>query len=299
MKQKLIFGVVLLLLISLIGCGAGGSSSTKQTGTGEPRSYKALMPEAGTSIVSESKGARIDASNNALGYVIITAKTGRDKRLKAQIKSGEKKYDFDLNNAGKPEVFPLSMGNGKYTISVMENVSENRYTPIASLDVNVTLSSEFAPFLVPNQFVNYTKDSKAVQFGYELTKKSANDLEVVDAIYDYIIKKIEYDTEKAATVKSGYLPDVDETLATGKGICFDYSALAAAMLRAHDIPTKLMVGKAAPAIESHAWNMIYIENQGWIKKEIQFDGKSWSVVDTTLGASGSKEKLQYIDNYQY
>ena len=40
-------------------------------------------------------------------------------------------------------------------------------------------------------------------------------------VYDYVVSSIAYDYEKAESVTSGYLPDVDETLATGKGICFE------------------------------------------------------------------------------
>ena len=36
---------------------------------------------------------------------------------------------------------------------------------------------------------------------------------------------VTYDEDKAATVETGYLPDIDETLSTGKGICFDYAGL--------------------------------------------------------------------------
>ena len=48
-----------------------------------------------------------------------------------------------------------------------------------------------------------------------------------------MITNISYDEEKARTVESGYLPDVDETLESGKGICFDYAALNA--MNNHDI----------------------------------------------------------------
>ena len=42
-------------------------------------------------------------------------------------------------------------------------------------------------------------------------KDTWTDLEVVQNIYDYVIKNISYDTDKASNVSYGYLPNVDET----------------------------------------------------------------------------------------
>ena len=85
---------------------------------------------------------------------------------------------------------------------------------------------------------------------------------------------------------SGYLPDVDETLSSGKGICFDYAALMAAMLRAHDIPTRLAIGNVDPEGILHAWNQIYI------------DGK-WVWMDATFGIKNSHKESDYTKEREY
>ena len=307
MKKTFFIGAVFLSLIFLVSCAGSGSAGqgmdgNKRTGTGS-RSYQARMPEPGTTNITESKGVKIDVSNANLGYAIITCNTGSSKRLKAQIQSGEIKHDYDINSAGQPEVFPLAAGDGSYKVSVLENIDASRYTPIASTQVNVSLTDPHNPFLVPNQFVNYTKNSQAVAFGYELTKDCGSDIEVVDAVYEWMLKHIKYDYEKAATVQTGYLPNVDATLSEKKGICFDYAALAAAILRSHDIPTKLITGRVevsnAPDIEAHAWNMIYVQEQGWIARSIQFDGQNYQLVDTTLDAGGNQETVTYYQRYEY
>ena len=38
----------------------------------------------------------------------------------------------------------------------------------------------------------------------------------IAAIYNYVIGNIQYDFDKAASVQSGYLPDIDKTLNTKK-----------------------------------------------------------------------------------
>ena len=85
----------------------------------------------------------------------------------------------------------------------------------------VTLKDELAPFLRPNQYVNYTEDSQAVALAAELTAGMTDNLEKVKTIYDYVVQNISYDRLLAAKVQSGYLPDIDQVLAKKKGICFD------------------------------------------------------------------------------
>ena len=99
---------------------------------------------------------------------------------------------------------------------------------------------------------------------------------------------------------------IDETLSTGKGICFDYSSLMAAMLRSQHVPTKLVVGYAKQAY--HAWINVWSDEEGWITKEIHFDGNEWKLMDPTFASTGGQTDsvMQYIGNgknyrpkYQY
>ena len=112
----------------------------------------------------------------------------------------------------------------------------------------------------------------------------------VSNIYHYIIQNISYDTNKAETVTYGYTPDIDDTLATGKGICFDYAALMTAMLRTQHIPTRLEVGYSGEAY--HAWISTYIKDIGWIDNIIEFDGNEWKLMDPTLAAENSEEAAE-------
>jgi transglutaminase-like putative cysteine protease len=129
-------------------------------------------------------------------------------------------------------------------------------------------------------------------------------LDVITHVYDYVCAHIKYDKHKAETVKSGYLPDPDETLATGKGICFDYASLTAAMLRSQGIPVKVIFGHVSPDNLYHAWNMFYTEEEGWVTVEFKVDRKTWSRIDLTFSANGANQKFigdggNYADVYEY
>ena len=243
--------------------------------------------------IESSGGSQIDVGNVSSGYVRV-AQSGSNTRLKVQVIKGDKTYNYDLNTNGDFEVFPLQSGDGKYTIRIMKNVDGNKYTQVFSKTVKVKLNSELEPFLCPSQYVNYDADSAAVKQAEEVCSGLKGDIEKVAAVYKWIIDNITYDLVKAQTVQSGYLPNLDSILSSGKGICFDYAALMAAMLRSQGVATKLICGTVSAADLNHAWNEVYLEGTGWVTVKLYFSGNAWERMDPTFAASGNSNIEQYI-----
>lgn len=272
---------------------AAGTPSTPTVGASDvpaPGNYTGAIsvktPTASGTTVYQQGGSVIDASNTSDGYVMVK-NSGSDKRLKVQIKCGSMTYNYDLNNGGNYEVFPLQMGNGGYTVRIMENVTGSSYKELYHADFTVALKSTNEPFLYPNQYVNYTASSAAVKKSYDLCMNAKSDLDKLKAVYNFMITNVKYDYDKAKTVKSGYLPNVDTILSTKKGICFDYSALMITMLRAQGVPAKMVCGSAGPEADNHAWTEIFLEGTGWITVKIENTATGWKLMDPTFGASGS------------
>lgn len=260
----------------------------------KPAGSDVRTPVASGSVTYGNGRATIDASNTSNGYVMIKY-TGGQSRIKIQIAKSTT-YTYDLNARNTYEVFPFTEGNGTYSIKIFENVSGNQYAQVMSQNISVSLADEFAPFLTPNQYVNFSNGSAAVNKGAELAASAADEIGVVTNVYNYVINNITYDTAKAASVQSGYLPNVDQVLAQKTGICFDYAALMTAMLRSQDIPTKLVIGYSGGLY--HAWVNVYIDNIGWVDNFIYFDGHNWSLMDPTFASSGGQSESikQYIGN---
>ena len=252
--------------------------------------------------VHEQGVAAVDFSSANEGY-IVAVYTG-ETRAKIQIKIDEFVFNYDINGNGVPEVFPLQMGSGTYTVRILTHLSGTKYTPILHAQREIELSNEFLPFLVANKYVNYDENSACVALFYELVKDCETDIEVVSTVYEYIRSNIVYDTERAVEVRSssGYVPDLEKVLLEKKGICFDYASLTAAMLRAGGIPTRLIFGYVSDGELYHAWNLIYLEGQGWISIKMYIDANTWELVDLTF-AAGMKDSdiANYIgdgSNYQ-
>lgn len=250
---------------------------------------------------------QLDLSAVSQGYVAVSAKA--DSRLKFQVIKGDVTYTYNMASDGTPSIFPLQGGDGFYTFQVMKQVPNGKYSYYyVSEDCEVKLEDEFQPYLRPSDYVNYDKDSKCVKKAAELAAKEEDVLGVVTAVFDYICSTTVYDDEKAIRVQTdkSYLPDPDEILESGKGICFDYAALAAAMLRSQGIPTKMVHGNATSgnSYVYHAWNMFYTEETGWVSVEYAVKADNWNRLDLTFSAGGADSAFvgdgnNYTDMWYY
>ena len=294
----------ILLCMSLVfcSCGAenkqsGGNSATKQSESSQDTKGSrdntpvVLTGQADGTVTYGNEGVTIDASYISEGYIMVSY-TGTNEKVKLQITGpDEVVYTYDLH--GDYETFPLTAGSGSYTVGVFENIEGTSYSTLFTQTIDVKIDDEFGPYLYANQYVNFNGDSKVVEKAEELSKPCNDDLEVIEQVYNYMISNFTYDYDKAESVQSGYLPDVDEVFEAQTGICFDYAAVMAAMLRSQRIPTRLEVGYAGDIY--HAWISTYIEEQGWVNGIIQFDGKNWELMDPTFASTSSKPE-DFITN---
>lgn len=312
MKKRI--PALLLALLLLAGCGSPAQEENIYTGQVELEGIEVeiedetvalaaspaavdteLLPEASGTLTKGTDRAVIDYSNTQDGYVMAKFTADTTKRLKVQVAGPSTTYSYDLP-VKTWATFPLSDGNGSYKVTIFENTTGSKYAAVVSTSFQLELEDEFAPFLRPNQYVNYAGASNTIAKAKELTKGVSDPLVKVQNIYDYVVSSLTYDTVKASTVKSGYLPVLDQVLAEKKGICFDYAALMAGMLRSEGIPSKLVVGYAGKVY--HAWISVWTEETGWIDGVIYFDGTTWQRMDPTFASSGDSSEaiMKYIGN---
>lgn len=251
--------------------------------------------------VYENDLVTLDASHSDDGYVMVCYH-GNNEKVKLQL-TGPDDVTYTYNLHGDYETFPLTAGDGSYSLGIYENIEGTSYASVFSQQLDVALTNQFGPFLYSNQYVNFSADSKPVEKASELALGADTDLDVVEAVYNYVISNFSYDYDKASSVQSGYLPDVDAVYHSKSGICFDYAAVMASMLRTQNIPTRLEVGYMGDVY--HAWISVYTEDTGWINGIIHFDGNNWSLMDPTFASTSSSpqdfltDSAEYITKYVY
>lgn len=250
---------------------------------------RVLTPSADGISVKENNAATLDYSNCSEGYVCVRY-NGSVSKIKLRITGPDQiVYTYDLKTKDF-EVFPLTGGNGTYTVAVYENIEGTEYSTAFFETIDVALNNELAPFLYPNQYVNFNSSSDCVARAAQIVESADSDLDAVSLVYNYLISNITYDYDKASTVESGYLPDVDEIIDSGTGICFDYAAVMCTMLRSQGIPARLEIGYASDAY--HAWLSVYIKDIGWVNGVVEFNGDTWTLMDPTFGASTDEKTLK-------
>jgi len=302
-KTSLVYLSILLCCFTLCACGDSATDETpKSTEKGSrDNTSVVLVPEATGTAVHSCDSATVDVSNISEGYIMADYH-GTSNKVKLQI-TGPDGVTYTYNLHGGYETFPVTAGNGTYTIGVFENISETKYSTALSFTTDAGITNEFGPYLYPNQYVNFNASSLPVSKAVELAYTANTDLEVVENVYNYIIDHFTYDYDKAKSVVSGYLPVVDDVYRANTGICFDYAAVMATMLRSQNIPTRLEVGYMGE--EYHAWISIYIEDIGWINGIIEFDGSTWNLMDPTFASTSKSpsdfitEDSKYLTKYVY
>ncbi|WP_438433869.1 transglutaminase-like domain-containing protein [Gorillibacterium sp. sgz500922] len=238
------------------------------------------------SAASEASWLNKEAVNRGLIAIRYDVKTGTKTKL--MIAKQGAVYTYTLTGSG--QAFPLQLGNGDYEVSLLEQADGTKYRLVKKDTVRVKLDDAQAVFLNSVQNVRWQPNGQASKLAAELTQGAKTEEAKAKAIYSYIIKKIKYDNALAASVGTEYLPNPEQTLNTGKGICYDYASLYAAMLRSQGIPAKLVMGTSAYVKQYHAWNEVYLNGE-------------WVTVDTTVdagksSASAGKDFAKAADKYK-
>lgn len=221
----------------------------------------------------------IDTSRAGEGLVFVAYQMAGSNH-KVIINNGSQNATYNIKSDGSTNRISLSLGEGTYTITLMQNAGGSRYMAVKAASVYFDGGAAAIPateqppanvdsrFLMASNEINWNQSQAAIKYAATLAETKNTTKDKVVTIYSFIIANIRYNYDVVGKLPSGYLPDIDTTYSTRKGICYDFSALFGGMLRSQGIPAKLVKGSSTLVNGYHAWNEVYI------------DGK-WYVVDTS------------------
>ncbi|MFZ5975171.1 MAG: transglutaminase domain-containing protein [Bacillota bacterium] len=233
---------------------SASSSTTSTTSTKVP-----------TSSTSKAEIYTDQVANNVIKIKLISH---NGKKLKAMIAKGSQTAYYNLLATTGYQTFPLNMGTGTYKVSALENISGTSYKYIASKSVTVSSTSTSA-YLISTSEVNFNASMAPIKLAASLAN-GKTESQKVQAIYNWVVNNIDYDRYK--NPPAGYVPSIVNTYNTRKGICYDFAALFAAMLRSQGVPTKLVKGYADNVNGYHAWNEVYISGK-WYTVDTSYDAQ--------------------------
>ncbi|SHK10738.1 Transglutaminase-like superfamily protein [Caminicella sporogenes DSM 14501] len=201
--------------------------------------------------------------SNDLDYLFVIVKKNNDS-MEFKIPVKENKFDA---------VIYTPFGLGKHNIDVGTPIDKNNTSEYIMQFSVINTSNKQIRYLIPSRFVE--KNDEIIKLAEEITKNDINEYDKAKSIFKWIAENITYDiyanTEKPRSAV--------ETLRDKKGDCDEISYLYAALLRALDIPAKLVSGKIQK--DFHVWN------------EVKINGK-WIIVDCTWGSGYISDNKTYI-----
>ena len=214
-------------------------------------------------------GSAIDTSTSSDGYFTVAYLSEEKAKMKVGVTQGTDTVYYDYV-PGDASAYTFTDGDGAYTITLYQNISGIKYKKVECVDVNVAMTDPMAPYLVSTEEITFSGDDAVSRKAAELCAGLTADEDKAVAIHNYIAANFTYDSVFGDQVKTGevknYTPDTNAVLAARKGICYDFSALYAAMCRSQGIPCAIARGYLNGGY--HAWNMVYIDG-------------TWNAVDMT------------------
>ena len=178
MKQffQLPLYISLLLFVVCSGCSAKEPNASSSLNTATETSLQkgtrnntpiVLIPSATGETVHTCEVAIVDVSHAEDGYIMANY-TGENEKVKIQMKGPDGiTYTYNLHT-GDYEVFPLTAGDGLYTIGIYENISDTKYATALTATITVTLTNPLGPYLYPNQYIDFKENSLPVSKAKEL-----------------------------------------------------------------------------------------------------------------------------------
>lgn len=94
----------------------------------------------------------IDWADAANGYITVNY----------QVIGPDGKYNYTIQN-NEPTRISLNLGEGKYTVSLLENTKGNKYACNVKTTFAVDFDNDVAPYLTSNPYVDWAGDETLLQ----------------------------------------------------------------------------------------------------------------------------------------
>ena len=210
--------------------------------------YKIGSDGAWINSISSNNGSNLDS----LGQEIL-------KNISMENPSFYVEYNGDINNAGKAieeEINRLKYANPYEAYNVSSyNMQMSSWSGSNKVKIKVDCVYKMTAEMESELNV------KVKEIVESITTESMSQSEKELAIHDWIVNNTRYD--KSYTIYDPY-----NTLINNTGVCEGYSLLAQKMFTIAGIKSIIVEGTSQG--ESHAWNMVYIDNK-WRHVDVTWD----------------------------
>lgn len=220
------------------------------------------------SVNTLAANAEIDVRTASDGFFSVFYEADAGLKMKVGVTAAGQTTYYDYTPGAKA-AYALDKGDGDYTIALYRNLSGTRYQKVLSKSISVRLTDALAPYLVSTAEITFSEGDDICRKAAELCEGLTDNESRIVAIYNDIAGNFQYDDVFADAVRRGavknYTPDTNGALNSKLGVCYDFSAVFAAMCRSQGIPCALAKGYTANGY--HAWNLVWV-NDAWAAVDV-------------------------------
>lgn len=253
-----------------------------------PGQTMGYVPASQCALLEEEKYPFLatDLSTAGDGYIFVASKG--EVPLLLVMQAGQKRQHMFLPNDGSWQPILLTLGVGRYSISIYESGVEDRLVrPLTTFAVSLREEiPDTTLALYSGVFANMEQNPVTVALAERLCRGLETDEERVAALWEWLVTQTKYDSAYAREIQFTKIPDPDGYIVGNKGICVDDAAFMAVALRSLGIPCKRVDGKNLRTGNQHAWNEVWLEGR-------------WQIVDATMGRSRGAKTFTTEDAKHY
>lgn len=291
MLTILFFFPCMLLLSFLAGCAG------QQSGYDLPlRHVSEAQP--GDEQQTGDGGMTLDVSNVGNGYVLARFDGVNDLQARLMMVLNGTEHWFAIHPGKGWETIPLTSSGEVYLEGLVETAAGSElYVTDVSITLKVQLLDPLEPFLRSSQVVNYDDKPEVMSLHESLSAdmSAAGAQERLFAILQWEMSYMNYDYGMALSPPDGHVPDLEHTIQTRYGVCYDLASLMCALLRMQGIPSRLEIGYMDEGY--HAWVSTYsYVDETW--KRVEWKAGEWYAMDPTLAITSGEGIKDYIDAIQ-
>lgn len=239
-----------------------------------PIQYFAESEKVGLEILRPLGGETVSGSKYPLELMLHQKSDDFPSHLAVSVEKGEDRslYYFPIKKEKMEGQLWLRFGEGEYRIRILrpqwsDSIQRWQLVLLAEWTL-ISTHNQDQRDLLPQQGIE-SDHPEIYRLSRQLTAEATTTKQKALQIYRYVATTIHFDLAKYYREGTPWEDSALATLRNRKGICRDYSYLTIALLRASNIPARLIEGTAAG--EAHAW------------VEAEIDGK-WITIDPTWGA---------------
>lgn len=200
---------------------------------------------------------------------------------------------------------------GKIVVKGYITVEQEEYSEGNTIDIgyeeyleSIRKSGYINKYLKPTKYWN-SSDDYIKQEADKLKQDLTTLLDIIEADYQYVNEKLEYDQEKATSenTRIGAL----NALQGGASVCMEYADVMISLLRAQGIPARAAIGYTnIEALISttdqvrHQWVQVWVPDYGWLSIDPTFESQNMKIgqmIERVLWETFNNDSLSNIKVY--